>query len=377
MVVEEIDREESTISIRTAKGEGSIEKVPLAHQHTVEISLSSDMSSPVKWLCDGTHSHIYKSDFLPGKSPLVSRTDVDLKSGFCCLQYRKAAQEQVIIKILKESSAQNPTALLELEREKSYLLRMSHKNIIDLLGFGISKETQKTNRPFIVLERLNGGSLTAFLKKPRPFHSRPFGLLEFFVASCELTSAIAYLHSGISSNIAVIHRDLKPENIGMTSSGSIKLMDFGLCTCIPRSGGIYADDTYELTGCTGSMRYMAKEVALRQRYNEKVDIYSLGLILYEMGTGVTPFQGFSKEKFMSEVVGKDIRPPIDIDEYGRRIKVGDQVVAMFARCWDADFRKRPRATEVLDVLTAHRTNKALAQETFIGAAMNIFFSRNY
>jgi serine/threonine protein kinase len=373
---EELDRE-LIISNRVGKGVGSIEKLPTIHSHTLEISLNTDMSSPI-WLCDGTHSHICIGDFLPGKSPVLSDMNDDSKSPLFCFLYPKAPQEKFIVKILKESSAKNPTALLELEREKIYLLRMSHKNIVDLIAFGVSKVAEKADRPFIVLEKLNGGSLAAYLKKPRPFHSRPFGLLEFFVASCELTSAIAYLHSGIHSDIVVIHRDLKPDNIGLTSSGRIKLMDFGLCTSIPRStGDTYANDTYELTGETGSMRYMANEVALKQQYNEKVDIYSLGLILYEMGTGVTPFQGFSKANFMNEVVGKGERPPLDIDEYGRRIKVGDQVVAMLARSWDADFRLRPRATEVLEVLTKHRANAALAQETFVGSAMNFFFSRNY
>jgi serine/threonine protein kinase len=78
-------------------------------------------------------------------------------------------------------------------------------------------------------------------------------------------------------------------------------------------------DLYELSGCTGSYRYMAPEVALNKAYNEKVDIYSYGLILYEALTGVTPFQEDCKDNFYIRVVYGNERPVFDQDEFGNPI----------------------------------------------------------
>ena len=89
-------------------------------------------------------------------------------------------------------------------------------------------------------------------------------------------SALEYLHSGdaIAGGIACIHRDLKPDNIGLSASKKIKLFDFGLAVAVKREGEDGDDGVYELTGGTGSRRYMAPEVCLRENYGTKVDVYS-------------------------------------------------------------------------------------------------------
>ena len=73
---------------------------------------------------------------------------------------------------------------------------------------------------------------------------------------------------------------MKPENIAFTIDDNVKLIDFGLSTCVKKRMSL--NDVYQLTGNTGSLRYMAPEVALKLPYNEKVDVYSFGIILWQM-----------------------------------------------------------------------------------------------
>ena len=123
------------------------------------------------------------------------------------------------------------------------------------------------------------------------------------------------------------------------------------------------------------MRYMAPEVALRGRYNEKVDIYSFGVILYELVTGVTPFK-YNKQDFIDNVVIKNFRPALDVDEYGRTIRVGEPVVKLIKSCWDPTYSKRPTASEALRILTSYR-EEVMSKSACGSSVKDYFFSRNY
>ena len=109
--------------------------------------------------------------------------------------------------------------------------------------------------PFLALERLNPSTLASQLRATSHsglLHFRPFSLPRLLSLMCQLTSAIDYLHMGLPNDVSIIHRDLKPDNIGFTASGVIKIMDFGLSTCINRS--VSTDEAYDLSGGTGSLR---------------------------------------------------------------------------------------------------------------------------
>ena len=100
--------------------------------------------------------------------------------------------------------------------------------------------------------------------------------------------------------------DLKPDNIGFSADGTLKLLDFGLCVCVKRR--TTTAEAYQMTGMTGSLRYMATEVAMCQPYSEAVDIYSFGIIAYEMYTGVAPFSGMYMSSFLESCL---LKPRID------------------------------------------------------------------
>ena len=98
--------------------------------------------------------------------------------------------------------------------------------------------------------------------------------------------------------------------MGFTDDGSLKLFDFGLCTCVQRRAS--PCEGYAMTGTTGSLRYMAPEVALRQIYSEKVDVYSFGIMLWQMAADKVPFKGMSKDDFMQRVIRNGERPEISM-----------------------------------------------------------------
>ena len=112
-----------------------------------------------------------------------------------------------------------------------------------------------------------------------------------------------------------------------------------------------------MTGETGSLRYMAPEVALTTPYNERVDIYSFGLVLYEMLTGVAPYGGISKDEFYARVIEGGERPPTDMDDYGRRIRADAQILQLIERCWSANPQFRPDAEDTLAVVNGVQDTK--------------------
>jgi serine/threonine protein kinase len=153
-----------------------------------------------------------------------------------------------------------------------------------------------------------------------------------------IASALGYLHN----DCRIVFRDIKPDNIGFyrryrpqctcgyyQSRGHrdhdgctcydeiTKLFDFGLAKELKpkyrKTHPAYPDqDTYKLTGCTGSRRYMAPEVCFSDPYNQKADVYSFGMLLYQVASLVTPFDGFSMNKHEREVLRGGYRPDVKI-----------------------------------------------------------------
>jgi serine/threonine protein kinase len=310
----------------------------------------------------------------------------------------------VVLKRIKASELQNEVAMSEFVRERDILSRVAHNNIICLYGAGVdstnSHATERDrenggeddnddaaivdtsvegNLPFLLLEPLQGNNLKALIHRKRAFFSTPFTYPQFLILASQLADAINYLHNDFNPSCIIIHRDIKPDNIGFAADGTLKLMDFGLSICIKRHPGENDKShggkgkgkgkdkgkrnkkqmlpTYMMTGETGSLRYMAPEVALTTPYNERVDIYSFGLVLYEMLTGVAPYGGISKDEFYTRVIEGGERPPTDMDDYGRRIRADTQILQLIERCWSANPQFRPDAEDILAVVNAVQDTK--------------------
>jgi len=130
----------------------------------------------------------------------------------------------------------------------------------------------------IVMEDMVGGDL-----KARINHMTTHAALK---CGIEISKAIAWMHG---NQPAILHRDIKPENILFDSHGTAKLSDFGLCRLKE-----FELQNYKMTGMTGTMRYMAPEILRSENYDETVDIYSFGLVMYYAFTQAQPFQRYDK-----------------------------------------------------------------------------------
>ncbi len=141
----------------------------------------------------------------------------------------------------------------------------------------------------------------------------------------------------------VIHRDLKPDNLVFSSNDTIKIIDFGLGKVIKRAYRVKSA-MYKMTGGTGSLRYMAPEVASHREYNEKVDVYSLCLILWEMLVCTKPFHSLKRADFYERVIDRAERPDLSI------LQCPEALIILMKKSWHHDPHVRHSAREMLATL---------------------------
>mmetsp|Transcript_5277 Transcript_5277/g.7938 ORF Transcript_5277/g.7938 Transcript_5277/m.7938 type:complete len:528 (-) Transcript_5277:219-1802(-) len=281
------------------------------------------------------------------------RTDVNwgsLKSvellthGTLCSVYTGIFEDQAcVVKTLRKDVPNATSVRREMEEEMLLLSRLQHESIVKIYGAG------KVPEIFIICERLDGGSLaqrlgrtTSIRDNRKRFKKREaFGYLDLLRYARQIANGLRYLHDEAMPGKMVIHRDLKPDNIGFTKDNDAKLLDLGLAKCVPKSQD--QDATYEMTGATGSVRYMAPEVAESRPYNEKVDVHSYSIVLWEMKSMRKPYEGLHRDQFLSQVVRGHARPQIN----RRWPKDFSELLKM---CWEEDYRNRPSFAEICNRL---------------------------
>ena len=192
------------------------------------------------------------------------------EGGFACVYKASVRGDSrlVAIKVLSKSVCQRPMDKERLQRELDVMAFVRDDHIVNLLDFFEDASTF-----FIVMDLCKGGSLYDYI------FSKSKHIPEHIMASIfrEIVTAIQICH-----NHNVAHRDLKLQNVLITDFPHIKVSDFGLCG--------YARDDLKLKTCCGSPCYMAPEVLENKEYNGKLaDLWSLGVILYELITGQHPW----------------------------------------------------------------------------------------
>mmetsp|Transcript_16408 Transcript_16408/g.35467 ORF Transcript_16408/g.35467 Transcript_16408/m.35467 type:complete len:803 (-) Transcript_16408:228-2636(-) len=253
--------------------------------------------------------------------------------------------KSVVVKTLKPECQDVALAINEIEGELEIHSRLDHSNIVKLIGAGYTPRGVR----FVVLERLDGGTLAQLLgydnrirdRRRRFWSKKKISYMDVLKCARSLADALAYCHGRAIPNVMVLHRDLKPDNVGFTLDGTVKLIDFGLARIVENAS--VSNEIYEMSGETGSLRYMAPEVADCQRYNQKADVYSFGIILWELVAFKKPYDGMNREEFYSRVVHGGERPVINK-------KWPEDLTELMKSTWDAEVVNRPNFSDIVEIL---------------------------
>lgn len=233
--------------------------------------------------------------------------------------------EDVAVKIL-ERPENNMEKMLMMEsafaKEVTMLAAVKHQNVVRFIG-----ACRKPMVWCIVTEYARGGSVRSFLSKRQ---SRAVPLKLAVKQALDVARGMEYLHS-----LEIIHRDLKSDNLLIATDKSIKIADFGAARIEVQVEG--------MTPETGTYRWMAPEMIQHRPYNHKVDVYSFGVVLWELVTGLLPFQNMTAVQAAFAVVNRGVRPPIPDT-------CPAPVADIMSRCWDANPDVRPSFAQVVKML---------------------------
>ncbi|KAL2341886.1 hypothetical protein Fmac_009826 [Flemingia macrophylla] len=246
--------------------------------------------------------------------------------------YKEEAVAVKIIMVPEDDESGTLSTRLEKQfiREVTLLSRLHHPNVIKF-----SAACRKPPVFCIITEYLAEGSLRAYLHK---LEHQTISLQKLVGFALDIARGMEYIHSQ-----GVIHRDLKPENVLLSGDHHLKIADFGIA-CEEASCDLLADDP-------GTYRWMAPEMIKRKSYGRKVDVYSFGLMLWEMLTGTTPYEDMNPIQAAFAVVNKNSRPVIPSD-------CAPAMRALIEQCWCLQPDKRPEFWQIVKVLEQFESSLA-------------------
>lgn len=245
----------------------------------------------------------------------------------------------------RQISENMKVSLIDLQIEANLLSDLSHNNVVKL--HAVNEDMGLGEDAFLLIDRLFGTVEQKIQKWAKEQAKRTsMSVLTDSISvkkqhaaqderlhsvAAPVAAAMEYLHSK-----GIVFRDLKPANIGFGSDGAVKIFDFGLARKV-------ASDGKRLTGCTGTIRYMAPEVAESQHYGISVDMYAFGIVMWELCTLQRPYDKLTPDEIMEWLV-KDKRPKLT------RKTGSPKVQNLITSCWDGRAENRPSFTVIREIL---------------------------
>ena len=232
----------------------------------------------------------------------------------------------VAIKVLRSFRAEDPSFVERFKQEAKAVARLNHPNIVQVHDFGDDKGFS-----YIVMEYVTGGTLHDNVAPRRR-------LSDILQLIAPLADAVQYAHEQ-----GVVHRDIKPLNVLMDANGRPKLTDFGLARILEGSAGLT-----QANAVFGTPEYMSPEQALGQPADERSDLYALGIIIYQMLLGQTPFRGDTPTETLMAQIHEPVPSPSSVDP-----DVDPRLEANLMRALAKDPADRyASATELIEVLSS-------------------------
>jgi tetratricopeptide (TPR) repeat protein len=232
----------------------------------------------------------------------------------------------VAIKVLPSGTLAEEESRQRFRREALALARLNHPNIGMVYEFGSEEGID-----FLVMELITGLSLDTKLA------SGPLTEPEVLRLGIQLADGLEAAHAQ-----GIVHRDLKPGNLRFTSDGRLKILDFGLARWMPTEGGVVTvTRTQEVSG---TVPYMAPEQLRGEKADARTDIYSAGIVLYEMACGRRPFPEISGPQLISAILERPPSPPSSHNH-----SISDALESIILKAIDKDPKLRYQSSKELRV----------------------------
>ena len=236
----------------------------------------------------------------------------------------------VAIKILKEELSQDAEFRRRFHAESQAVAMLSHPNIVSVYDVSHSD-----NLDYIVMELIEGITLKQYMEQKGQLNWR-----EALHFGTQIAKALEHAHSR-----GIIHRDIKPHNIMILKDGSVKVADFGIARITSSQNTLTRE-------ALGSVHYISPEQAKGGRVDDRSDLYSLGVVMYEMLVGRPPYDGDTPVSVAIQHIGGKATMPRELNP---SIPVGLEQITMKAMCADME-QRYASATEMLAALEQFRKN---------------------
>jgi eukaryotic-like serine/threonine-protein kinase len=257
---------------------------------------------------------------------------------------------RVAIKLLKPALANDPAFRTRFRREAQDAAKMAHPTIVRIFDAGEETVTDPNGNeaqiPFIVMEYVDGRLLKDILAEG------PLESAEALRIVDQVLTALEYSHRA-----GVVHRDIKPGNIMIANNGQVKVMDFGIARAISESSATIA----ETSAIVGTAQYFSPEQARGESVDARTDLYSTGVVLFELLTGQAPFRGENPVAVAYQHVNQNPVVPSSLNP-----KVSHAVDAVVLNALAKDrFQRFQSATEFREELEAAGTGAATTKRVSV------------